>query len=308
MSDITRNNVRWLDFLGFNFDVFVSKARKDRDASLNSPYFDHPDARQVEALEYYAREKNYKVKIKADVRGSFLVYPCVVVEVIRSLLGFAITSNNVTRTMSPMDPMMIVGSTNTTAEGSICQPDLEARVIDRTLFFPNLIVETHHRSSLTVHAFHARLLSFFKKGVMIAVGFCIFERNQLGTFEALVIVYERSATNQPVVSYNVSFGTAGVSTEHANEWANAAEKALSEVVGSSAEVPVLVGYGVDDTPPCTAAAASLAPYQITLSQCLMLCTNSVLPYTYHPDTLGPTAGMDFAVNLFQIQLGVDRTL
>lgn len=311
MSNLVIDSMLALGILGFKMDVFVRDALDDPHSWTNSEYFPHPDKEQVAEIERYAEAKGYRVLLKYDVTGSFLQILCKVHCSPFQYLNHVICTNNIQRSMHPIYPVQILGSADLNINKMTCQPDLQAQVANRTHPSPNLVVETHYRNGHSDAQFHARLLTYITGtlGVMIVVGFRIFERNKQGSFEALVIVYERTADNLPACAYSVSFGTAEISPARATSWTNGAQVALTAVT-PGIMVPPLVGAGMG-SPPCTQAptgGATPSPYLITLRQDLMLCTNFNVPYMFSPDNPSSIVGQDFDVDLYYIQFAIDKVL
>lgn len=308
MSDISSDSVQSLDFLGFKIDTFIRTASDDINSSVNSMYFPHPNEAEAAEIEQYIAAKGYKILLKYDSNGSFLQIPTKVHESPPQYLSHVVNVNNMQRTMNVIYPVQVLGTADVIVNGVICQPDFQSQVGERTHPSPNMVVETYYRNSYTMAQFHGRLLSYITDtpDVMIVLGFRVFGRNPQGTFEAVVIVYERTAANQPAIAYNISFGTAPISHVHATGWINGAQVALNAIM-AGAIVPPLVGVGLG-SPPCTQATGGAPPYVIRLRQELMLCRNFAVPFMFHPGNLGPIAGLDFDINLFFIQFAMDRVL
>jgi hypothetical protein len=307
MSNRNGDRVLAMDLLKVQLDDFVRNVREDPHAWTTSAYFPHPDQEQVEELEDYAIDKGYRVRLKCDNHASFWQYPHDIIDAPGQVMSFTFFSNNIQRAEFPFEPMDILGFGNTVINGTICQSNLKAMIIDRNDPSPNFMMEIRYLDRYTDAQFHSRLISYITgtPGVMIVLGISIMESNEQGAFEALAIVYERTEENLPTVAYNVSFGTAEISPAHAAAWTDGAQDALTAVT-PGALVPPLVGVGMG-SPSCTDATCTAAPYLIKLRQDLLLATNFSVPYKFHPKFC-PVYGLDFELKLCDIQRVVNRRL
>ena len=307
MSDLSNDMMTSLDFLGFKLDTFMCQVRANPHGNSISNPFRHPTAEEVDELQRYAAAKGYNVRLKYDLRGSYLQVLYDVHEIPGALFAAEFSFNNRDRTHQHLVPVKCLGTGNTMIHNAVNQPDLKTRVKNRNHNSPNFMLESRFRNDQTDHQFHSRLLSFFTGAadVMLVVGISIGNRNPQGLFEALIVVYGRDQTNLPEVLYNVSFGTAEV--DPGNIWDEAIQAALAPI-NPAAVVPAMVGVGVGG-PACTAETGGEDPYLITLPQELMLCVNWIWPYEYNlAPEYGPMEGHDYTVNLFNLQEELNEEL
>jgi hypothetical protein len=143
-------------------------------------------------------------------------------------------------------------------------------------------MEMHDCNSQSRVQFNARLFSFFT--------------GTPGTYETVVIVYERAALNQPIAARNVRFGTAEIRPVHAAAWIYVAQAALTDVAPGAVVLP-LVGVW----PPCTAATGGAAPYASTS------CASPIVHHRTHL-TQATVIGFPSDVHIDRRLVNIDRRL
>lgn len=190
--------------------------------------------------------------------------------------------------------MAACGTAEEYVYGSVNQPDASFMVRLRNPNSVNIVQETDyhgfHNTNEGMISFHQRLTRYITgtEDVMLVVGIKVYGP-LLGTndFGAIACLYERDAHGIPVLEQNVSFGTVAIAPGDLATW-NAGTNNFP-----------ITGVGVAGYPPCNQANRALLQYQLRLRQSLMLCTNAVPPFTYHPNE-GPVDEF-FDLELYSIQ-------